>query len=136
MDNEAIQNLSKYRIKRAEECLLEAQKLLEGNFCEGCVNRSYYAIFNSLRAVIAFDGVDFKSHSAVIGYFRREYIKSGIFEKDISDFIGDAFDIRNDSDYEDYYTVNRQDAEAQLKNASTVTNAVKDYILELFSLDS
>jgi uncharacterized protein (UPF0332 family) len=91
-----------------------SSKPFQSELYEGSVNRSYYAIIYSLRAILALDGVDFKTHSAVIGYFRKEYIKTGVFDKAISIYIGEPFDIRNDSDYEDYYEVTRQNAETQL----------------------
>ncbi|MBR1702400.1 MAG: HEPN domain-containing protein [Lachnospiraceae bacterium] len=47
------------------------------------INRSYYAIFHALRAVTAMDGFDSSKHSGVIAYFNKNYVKEGIFDKDI-----------------------------------------------------
>jgi len=47
--------LSKYRYKRACEVLNDARLLLKENSFKSSINRSYYAIFHALRAVVALD---------------------------------------------------------------------------------
>ena len=66
--------LAFYRLEKAEDCYLAAQKLLESGLLRDSANRSYYAIFHAVRAVLALDQVDFKKHSAVISYFQQYYI--------------------------------------------------------------
>lgn len=43
---------------------------------KGAANRSYYAIFHTMRSVLALDQIDFSKHSGVSAYFRKEYIKT------------------------------------------------------------
>ena len=120
--------LAAYRLKRAEECLYEATLLLNNNSFSGSVTRSYYAIFNSLRAVLSLEGVDFKKHSAVISHFQKEYVKDGVFSNEISDYIRAAFITRNDSDYKDFCVVPEEDAKKQIYNANLVIQAVRKYL--------
>lgn len=77
---------------------------------------------------MAFDAVDFKKHSAVIAYFQKEYVKTGLFDISISKHITSAFQIRNESDYEDFYLASKADATEQLNHAREVLDAVKNYI--------
>lgn len=72
-----------------------------------------------------------KKHSAVIGYFRKNYIKTGIFETRFSDYIGDAFEVRNDCDYEDFYIASREEAEIQYLHAIEFYEAAKNYLENL-----
>ena len=53
--NEDLINLSKARMAHAEDCLREARLLLEGSEYKVTANRSYYAAFHSLRAVLILD---------------------------------------------------------------------------------
>lgn len=62
-----------------------------------------------MRAVLAFDEIDMKKHSGVMSEFRRRYIKTGIFPENISDMISQAFDIRADCDYDDFYIVSKEE---------------------------
>jgi uncharacterized protein (UPF0332 family) len=128
MPDEKSDVLSEYRLERAKECLADATLLLNNNSFNSSVTRSYYAIFNGLRAVLARDGVDFKKHSGVISYFQKEYVKTGAFGNDISDYIRAAFIIRNDSDYQDFVVISREDAEKQFRNATIVVEAVYKYL--------
>ena len=128
LDKEAQYSLSAYRLERAVSDLEDAELLFANAKYHSSVTRSYYAIFNSLRAILATEGVDFKKHSAVISYFQRQYVKTGIFDNEISDYARDAFAVRNSSDYKDFYIVSEEDARLQIENANTVIEVVKKYL--------
>ena len=74
-------DLARYRFSCAEECLQNAKDLLAlGNQgLKASANRSYYAFFHAMRAVLALEGKDFKKHSALISYFRQQYMQPGVF---------------------------------------------------------
>lgn len=120
--------LSRYRMDRAEQCLSSARMLVETEDFKSAANRSYYAIFNAIRAVLALDGVDFKKHSAVTSYFRQHYIKTGVFKIELSDIVTEAFQIRQDSDYNDYYVISKEEVTDQLKQAEFFCAEVAEYL--------
>ena len=70
-------DLSRYRLQRAKELIIDAESLFERESYKSSNNRAYYAVFSCMRAVLALDGEDFKKHSGVIQYFQRTYIKTG-----------------------------------------------------------
>ena len=121
-------DLTKYRLERATEFLSASKIMLENNCYKDSINRSYYAIFTTIRAILAENEVDFKKHSAVISYFRQHYIKTKIFNVKFSQYVGDAFEIRNNCDYEDFYIASREDAETQYNNAVEFYEAVKNFL--------
>ena len=125
-----MRDLTKYRLDTAAERLAVAEKLIVDGHFKDSVNRSYYAIFSAVRALLSEAYVDFKKHSAVIGYFRREYIKTGLFDIKFSSYIGDAFRARQYSDYEDFFIVSREQAEAQYQHAVEFVAAVEKYLAE------
>lgn len=128
MQDKILVDLSKYRIETANESLEAALILMENNKYKDSISRSYYSIFASMRAVIALDNKDFKKHSGVISYFQMQYIKEGIFDKKYSDIIKNAFEVRNTSDYDDFYIALKFDAEEQYNNAKEFLEEVKKYI--------
>ncbi len=79
--------LAKLRLDNANERLSFIPAILEIGDYKTAVNRAYYAIFYAMRAVLALDGFDSKKHSGIIAEFRKQYIKTGIFENDMSDII-------------------------------------------------
>lgn len=126
-----MRDLTKYRLERSAEFLEESKMLLENGSFKGSINRSYYAIFTAVRALLAEKEVDFKKHSAIISYFRREYIRLERFDKKYSDYIGDAFRFRNNSDYADFFIVSREETEAQYNHAVEFYGAIKNYLENL-----
>ena len=91
-------------------------------------NRSYYAIFHAARAVLALDGVDFKKHSGVISNFQMRYIKTGVFKKELSDILKSAFSLRTESDYEDFYVIDKTDVIQQVEEAEVFYTVILAYI--------
>ena len=65
------QTLSQARLEHAVECLSAARNLLETGNYKSAANRSYYAVFHAMRAVLAFDEIDMKRHSSMISAFHR-----------------------------------------------------------------
>lgn len=53
-----IKTLCQYRLERAKEDLMTAENNHQAGFYKGAINRSYYAIFHSIRAVNILDNFD------------------------------------------------------------------------------
>lgn len=123
-----MDDLVGYRLDSAKERLDSAKILLEAEQYKDSIGRSYYAIFTAVRAVLARDEVDFSKHAGVISYFQREYIKTGIFEKKFSKYLQEAFQIRNNCDYDDFYIVFKDDAVEQLARAEEFYQVVRQYL--------
>ena len=121
-------DLCKYRIEKAHECLKSAETLSEIDDYSSAANRAYYAMFHAMRAIMALDGEDRKKHSGVVSYFQEHYIKSGIFDKEYSYAVKDAFLVRQESDYEDFYIVSKSDALEQIENAKKLLTEIEKYL--------
>lgn len=53
----------------------------------------------------------------MIAEFRRLYIKTGIFSSELSGIISALFDIRTESDYDDFYVISKEEVMEQTANA-------------------
>jgi len=82
-----------------------------------------------MRAVLAFDGIDMKHHSGIISEFRRLYIKTGIFDAKLSQIISILFDIRTESDYDDFFIISKQEVEEQIENAKYFLKEIERFLL-------
>lgn len=128
--DKTLWDLSQYRKEQAERCIRSAKLLAEDEDYKGSANRSYYAIFHCMRSVLALEGKDFSKHSGVSAYFKKEYIKTGIFDIELSDIIREAFDIRSDSDYDDYYLISKEDVMEQIQNAEIFYQKINSYLMQ------
>lgn len=126
-DQERV-DLSKHRIEKSAEMLSDAEELLKTESYRSSNNRAYYCIFHAIRSVLALDGVEFKRHSGNIQYFQKEYIKTGIFSEEDSDIILSASEIRNASDYDDFYMVSKDTTEELVKSARVFYEKVRIYL--------
>ncbi len=128
MLDENKKDLCKYRIEKAHECLKSAELLKNSGDYTSSANRSYYSIFHAMRAVMALDGEDRKKHSGVVSYFQENYIKSGIFDKEFSYIIKNAFQVRQESDYEDFCIISKEEVAEQIENAQKLLDSIKQYV--------
>ena len=123
-----LKSLSNWRLEKAERCLKSANTLFNDGDYSSAANRSYYCVFHCMRSVLALQGVDFKKHSAVMAYFRENYIKTGVFEKTLSDILGKLFIIRTESDYDDFYFIDKKEIIAQIENAKYFYEKITAYL--------
>ncbi|MCB6414943.1 HEPN domain-containing protein [Faecalimonas umbilicata] len=126
----SVKDLSKYRFENAKEDLASAKVLLDDGKLKASVNRSYYAIFHTLRSVTALDQFDSSKHSGIIAYFNRTYVKEQIFDKNISKMIDTAFRLREKADYQDFVIISKDQAQEQLDKAEKIMEMVLPYLEE------
>ena len=111
MEESRIKDLSKYRLEKAKKNLEVAARLLEDKYYNFAANRAYYAAFDAMRAVNSLDGFDSSKHSGVISHFNQQYVKTGKFSTETSAVIRKASNLREKSDYEDFFEASKEDAE-------------------------
>lgn len=121
-------DLSKYRLTTEKSDLNAARVLYSAKEFRAAVNRSYYAIFHTLRAVLTLDGFDSSKHSGIIAYFNQHYVKTEAFDKKLSKLISSAFRLREKADYQDFYIVTAQEAEGQIEVAEQVIAKIEAYL--------
>ena len=122
--------LMTYRLEMAKERLHSSKILLDDGSYKDSIGRSYYAMFTSVRALLTMEGQDFSKHAGVIAYFQKEFVKTGKFDKKYSKYISQAFQIRNNTDYADFFIVSMQDAKEQYERAKEFLEAIEKYLAE------
>lgn len=120
--------LAQRRLGKARQCAATARNILYDGDYEASVDRSCFAIFHGMRAVLILDGFDFKEGPAVTEKFREHYVTTGAFDEGASQIIKKVFALRSNCDYDDSFAVSRQEAEQQEKSAYAFLEAVEQYI--------
>lgn len=77
-------NLIKKRLERSESDLQISKFYINRNNYSASIERSYFTVFNAMRAVLVLKDANFKSHKNTISYFNREFVKKGIFPKEFA----------------------------------------------------
>ena len=122
------------RLEKCKEDLQAAQELLRLGFLRAAVNRAYYAMFYAVLALLSVVKKETTKHSGAIALFDRDFVKPGIFKKDFSRWLHDAFDLRQRSDYSAEYLVSIDEAEKTLKNAESFVEEIKKNLSEKMKL--
>ena len=122
--------LMKFRLEMAEERLHSSKVLLEAGSYKDSIGRSYNAMFTAVRALLAMEGQDFSKHAGVIAYFQKEFVKTGKVDRKYSKYISQAFQIRNNTDYADFFIVSAQDAKEQYEKAKEFLKVIVKYLSE------
>lgn len=81
-----------------------------------------------MNALFALRGVGFKKHSGVLSSFNKDYIKSGLIEIEYAKIAKEAFSVRTQSDYSDFYIVSKQEVAEQYDNAVKFVNRIEEFI--------
>lgn len=127
MDERQI-DLSKYRIQEAKDSLRVAERCLSDGFYKDSINRSYYAAFYCIKAVLALGTVDFKRHKDVMAYFNKEYVAANVFPRELGRKLSTLKQLREKSDYDDFYIASKTQAEEQYETAKFVFEQINSYL--------
>ena len=127
MDNRK-NDLSSYRMTTAKETLIVSKELLENAHYKDSINRSYYAVYYAIKAVLAIEGVDYKKHKDVVAYFNQHYVATDLFERDMGRMISRLQQKREKSDYDDFFIAAKEEAELQCEMAEKIINQIENYL--------
>jgi len=134
MDEQKI-NLAKYRLEKAGEELESARLSFNNNLPRASLSNSYYSVFHSMRILFALEGIDSKTHKGAAHLFNLHFVKTGLLSEKMNDILSGAFEMRLDSDYEDFYVASKEEAKEQIDNAEFFLNEVLRFIKQHYNIE-
>lgn len=128
MKEREIADLIRHRMEQAQTALDDAAFLLNGNRSpQSVVNRSYYAMFYAVLALLQKVGKIPSKHVGVISLFDTEFAFKGLFPKEMSKDFHKAFELRQVSDYRSFTPISLEKAREMLQSATRFVEAVRAY---------
>ncbi|MBU2447328.1 MAG: HEPN domain-containing protein [Bacteroidetes bacterium] len=121
-------DIAKYRIEKAKEEILSAKILMEKYLIKSALSSLYYSMFHSVRALLALEGTDSKTHSGIIHLFHDKFIHTGKLDKNLGKILSNAFELRLDSDYQDFYVIGKDEVNTQVNNAELFYKEIVRFI--------
>lgn len=110
--------LIQYRLGQAHTALQDARLMQSsGGSTMSIANRSYYAMFYAVLALLQTTGQVPSKHAGAISLFDREFVLKGVFPKELSRSLHLAFDARQRADYQEFHPVSADDAAGLLSAA-------------------
>lgn len=130
MDREYYIELAKVRLERAKELLEDSKDLLAKESYKSANNRAFYAMEKSIKALMATKEVEVTTHNGGLKQFNYLFIHKGDGNFTVEDYqrIAKAEQIRNVSDYDDFYIASREETKQQVDNAQYIVDKVEKYL--------
>lgn len=119
--------LIQLRLDNARETLKDAQTLYKhGSSPKSIVNRAYYAMFYAALALLVTVDRHSSRHSGVIAIFDREFVNKNIVPKELGKMLHEAFDSRQQGDYQDISKIDLEKATEILTSAGEFIRLIEE----------
>jgi len=116
------------RLQRASDTLNDAKLLAENDRWNSSINRLYYASFYAVSALLYYHSIETKTHKGVRIKFMSEFIKTGLFDKDFGKLYSDLFDWRQEGDYSDFVTFDKDLTIPLIIKSEEFLSMIKNYL--------
>jgi uncharacterized protein (UPF0332 family) len=124
MNEELRRELATYRLERAHSSLRTAVILLKEKEYSDCINRTYYACFYAVTALLASIDVLPKSHAGTKTMLHKHFSLTNRITAEHSAFYGQIFNLRQEEDYKDFAIVSPEKASEMLTKAQDFINTL------------
>jgi len=124
--NEEIQRL----LDRAEESIVTAEEILAKGHSEFAVSRAYYAMFYCAEALLYSKDLGYSKHSSTIGAFAKVFIKTGELPKEMHKYLLEAFESRQEADYQVMIAFSSEQAQEIINKAKFFLEKTKGYFVD------
>lgn len=128
MREQDFKALIDYRLEEAREALEDAELLLGAGRYRAVANRLYYAAFYAAVAVLLSRHLEYSKHSAVIAFFDKELVRTGILPKDYSRTLHQAFGERQQDDYMPFVEMDPDELKHLLTDVRIMVTGITEYL--------
>jgi len=113
-DEEARHLVVRRLMSRADHALAAAQRDFDAGDFNLVINRVYYACFYAASAVLMQQGMRLSRHSAIRSAVHRHLVKEGKLSVALGQFYDDAFENRQEADYDAVAEFDREGAQSAM----------------------
>jgi len=124
-----LNELITYREQLALDTIKEVQFQIDNGYLRIAVNRIYYGMFYLLLALSLKNGYKTSKHQQLIGWFNKEFIKTGIIDKKYGRIIHKAFEDRSDGDYGLFVEFSKEEVVQKLEDMKEFIDIIQKHIL-------
>jgi uncharacterized protein (UPF0332 family) len=123
-----LQDYIEYRLSRADSTLKDVKILANNDSWNSCVNRLYYACFYAVSALLIQKGHNIKSHNGIRTLFFKDFIATGIIEKEFGKLYSDLCDWRSEGDYADFVDYDEETVTPMIGKVEEFIGLIKNVI--------
>jgi uncharacterized protein (UPF0332 family) len=116
---------TRLHFQKAADCISDASLLLDNCRIAAAVTRVYYAMFHAATALLLERDITRSSHHAIISAFGEYLVKPGHIDARFHEHFRQAFDLRQQSDYEPVSEITPEQAKIALDRALDFVDACR-----------
>ncbi|MCK4634358.1 MAG: HEPN domain-containing protein [Candidatus Aenigmarchaeota archaeon] len=120
---EASEEICSSYLEKADNCLKSAKILLKNELYENSISMSYYAMYNSLTALLFKTGIKCENHSASILLLKKVFNKIDLFKK-----ISSTKEERIDKQY---YLTSKENLELTKESTKDMINEAENFLIQI-----
>jgi len=115
-------------LEKARRSLRASDNLMKNGDYDFSISRAYYSMFYCAEALLLTRDLKFSKHSAVISFFGREFVMSGLLSKELYGHLIKGFRKRQIGDYEVVNLPTYEDAEELTQDARVFLETTEIYL--------
>ncbi|MBR6446013.1 MAG: HEPN domain-containing protein [Prevotella sp.] len=128
LDQESRKAIVDYRMERAYQALEEARSTVKNGFLNLAANRLYYALYYAASALLISKGIPTKTHAGIMTQFHLHLVKTDIVSIDDGKLFRTMYNLRQESDYEDFIEVHAEDIDEFMPKVVDLVEKLKSLI--------
>lgn len=128
LDQESRKAIVDYRLERAYQALEEARSTVKNGFLNLAANRLYYALYYAASALLISKGIPTKTHAGIMTQFHLHLVKTSIVSIDDGKLFRTMYNLRQESDYEDFIEVHAEDIDELMPKVVDLVEKLKNLI--------
>lgn len=118
------------KLSKSENAYSDMLKNFEFGMYSTAANRLYYSLFYASCALLVNDGYEAHTHSGCLTLINLHYIKEQKIPLDFSKLLRNVFRLRQDSDYDDYFSIEAEDLQKFIVPSKKYIELVKNLIFK------
>jgi uncharacterized protein (UPF0332 family) len=112
------------QLRNANTALAEAKLLMQGNFYDGAVSRTYYACYHATSALLLTKDLTPKTHKGTKSELHKHFVLEGTFDRKQAQFYSTLLEERLTSDYNSFVSVTQERTEQLFSLAKIYINYI------------
>jgi uncharacterized protein (UPF0332 family) len=129
MNAEQRDILVKLWLEKSEAVLNDARLLFLNGRLASCVNRLYYTVFYAAGAVLISRGKQYGRHSAVRSAVHRDFVNTGLLDKELGRMYDVLLSRREQSDYQPSLEFSADEVEVYMAKADEMVGAFRKMLV-------
>ena len=130
MTEEQTEKLIRSRIAKSKKFLFQAEQVFKFKFYDNCINRTYYACFYIVNALLLKHGYKPKSHSGVRTILNKHFSGKNQLEPLQLKFFSELSKLRSFADYDAEVEFEKNITKENLETAKIFIAAIEKLILD------